>query len=127
MPVVKNDKVNLEPVSMENVKNVIQSNLGLDGITGTGNTIRDRNEHTIDPDGNIENALKENYSDIEDDGPFADNSFEEDEDLDGADFAEAEALEDAIPEPADPAEFADREESGKGEEIASQAVKKADR
>ena len=111
---------------MENVKNEIQSDLGLDDITGTGNTIRDQIEHTIDPDGNIGDAFKEGYSAIEDDGPFADNSFEEDEDLDGADFAEAEALEDAMPEPADPAEFADSEESGKGEEIAGQAVKKAD-
>jgi sec-independent protein translocase protein TatB len=116
---------------MDNVKNEIQSGLGLDDISDTGNTISNRIERTIDPDGNISDALKDDNSDIEDDGPFADNSFEEDEDLDGADFAETEDLEDTISEPADPEEFAtaeitDKDESGRREEVPDQAVKKAE-
>ncbi len=111
---------------MDTVKDEIQSGLGLDDLSDPGNTIRNQIEQTIDPDGNIGDAFKEDYSDIEEDGPFADNSFEEDEDLDGADFAETEALEDAIPEPADHAELGDKEDSGRGEEISGQAVKKAD-
>ena len=116
---------------MDNVKNEIQSGLGLDDISDTGNTIRNQIEHTIDPDGNIGEAFKEDYSAVEEDGPYADNSFEEDEDLDGADFAEAEAMENEFSEPGDPVEIAtaevgDKEGPQGQEEIPSQAVKKAD-
>ena len=109
----------------------IQSGLGLDDISDTGNTIRNQIEHTIDPDGNIGEAFKEDYSAVEEDGPYADNSFEEDEDLDGADFAEAEAMENEFSEPGDPVEIAtaevgDKEGPEGQEEIPSQAVKKAD-
>ena len=115
---------------MDNVKNEIQSGLGLDDVSDTGNTIRNQIEHTIDPDGNISEALKED-SDIEQDGPFADNSFEEAAALDGAAFAETEALDDSISEPADPEELAtteimENDEPDRQEEILSQAVKKAD-
>jgi sec-independent protein translocase protein TatB len=114
---------------MDNVKNEIQSGLGLDDVTGAGNTIRDRIENTIDPDGNIGDAFKEDYSAIEEDGPFADNSFEEDEDLDGADFAETETLEDEPPEKDEPVEVATAETVNKDDpdgqgETSSQAVKK---
>ena len=79
---------------LDNVKNEIQSGLGLDEITDSGNTIRKEIENTIDPDGTIGNAFKDNDTDIEEDGPFADNTFEEDEDLDGAeDFDEPEKIE----------------------------------
>ena len=77
---------------MDNVKNEIQSGLGLDDITGTGNSIRNQIENTIDPDGTIVSALEEEKFEYEDDGPFADNSFEEDEDLDGAEDELVEAI-----------------------------------
>lgn len=116
---------------MDNVKNEIQSGLGLDDISDAGNTIRNQIEHTIDPDGNIGDAFKEEYTDIEEDGPYADNSFEEDEDLDGGDPDEIEAAEDSIPESADPgglaiAEIVDKDDPDGQEEIPGQAVKKAD-
>ena len=101
---------------MDNVKNEIQSGLGLDDISDTGNTIRNQIEHTIDPDGNIGEAFKEDYSAVEEDGPYADNSFEEDEDLDGA----GDPVEIAT------AEVGDKEGPEGQEEIPSQAVKKAD-
>ena len=116
---------------MDNVKNEIQSGLGLDDISDAGNTIRNQIEHTIDPDGKIGDTFKEEYTDIEEDGPYADNSFEEDEDLDGGDPDEIEAAEDSIPESADPGELAiaeivDKDDPDGQEEIPSQAVKKAD-
>ena len=111
---------------LDNVKDEIQSDLGLDDITDTGNSIRNQIENTIDPDGNIVDALKEDDSAIEEDGPFADNSFEEDEDLDGAEFAETEALEDSIPELGGPPEIADKDDHDKGDAPPSPAVKKAE-
>jgi sec-independent protein translocase protein TatB len=116
---------------LDNVKNDIQSGLGLDDISDTGNTIRNKIENTIDPDGNISDALKEDYSEIEEDGPFADNSFEEDEDIDGADIAETKDMENSISDPADLEKFAnaevtDNDELDRQEEIPSQAVNKAD-
>ena len=86
---------------MDNVKNEIQSGLGLDEFTEPGNTIRDQIENTIDPDGTIGSALEEEKFEFEEDGPFADNSFEEDEDLDGAEDDFDEALVDHVSEPGD--------------------------
>ena len=115
---------------MDNVKNEIQSGLGLDDISGAGNTIRDKIEQSIDPDGDIGDAFKEDYTAIDDDGPFADNTFEEDEDIDGADVADTEALDGDISEPGDPAEIAtaeiaDKNGSDEEEEASNQAAKKA--
>ena len=111
---------------MDNVKDEIQSGLGLDDITGAGNSIRNEIENTIDPDGNIKNTFKEEYSAIEEDGPYADNSFEEDEDFDGAEFAETEAMEDAVSEPGDPAGIAEGAVPDDAEKPPGQAAKKAD-
>ena len=116
---------------MDNVKNEIQSGLGLDDVSDTGNMIRNQIEHTIDPDGNIGEAFKEDYSAVEKDDPYADNSFEIDEDLDGADIAEVEAMENEFFEPGDPVEIettevGDEEGSEGPEKIPRQAVKKAD-
>ncbi|MDA1324169.1 MAG: Sec-independent protein translocase protein TatB [Proteobacteria bacterium] len=116
---------------MDNVKNEIQSGLGLDDITGTGNTIRDGIERTIDPDGDIGNAFNDDYAAIDEmavdeDGPFADNSFEEDEDIDGAgdDFAETERPADGGSGAGDTAEIIDKKSPERLEEASSQAVKK---
>jgi len=115
---------------LDNVKGDIQSGLGLDDVSSPGNTIRNQIEHTLDPDGSIGNAFKEDYSAVEEDGPFADNSFEEDEDLDGADFAEKEALKDDISEPGGPVDAATAEIQVKDdpdweEEASGEAVKKS--
>ena len=123
---------------MDNVKNEIQSGLGLDDITGKGNTIRDELERTIDPDGDIGNAFRDDYAATDDlavdeDGPFADNSFEEDEDIDGAgdDFVETERPADGGSGPGDPVtssdmEIIDKKSPERLEEASSQVVKKTD-
>jgi sec-independent protein translocase protein TatB len=111
---------------LDDVKNEIHSGLGLDDITDSGNSIRNQIENTIDPDGNIGDAFKDDYSPIGEGGPFADNSYEEDEDLDGADIAELATMEGDISEPDDPAETTDEDGPDRQGEPPGQAVKKTD-
>ena len=110
---------------MENVKSDIQSGLGLDDAADAGNTIRNQIENTIDPDGDIDKAFKEGAQEFEEDGPFADNSFEEDEEIDGADPAETEISEDAQPLPDEPLTITDEQDINQLDDVASRAAKKA--
>jgi len=112
---------------MDNVKNEIQSGLGLDDIAGSGNSIRNQIENTIDPDGNIGSALEEEDYEFEEDGPFADNSFEEDEDLDGADDDLIEMVAENVSESGDTAvQMAENKESELEEIATGQPEKKSE-
>ncbi|MDC0033016.1 Sec-independent protein translocase protein TatB [Alphaproteobacteria bacterium] len=110
---------------MDNLKDEIQSNLGLDDITNSGNTIRNQIKRTIDPNGNIDDTFREDYWDVEDDRPFADNNFEEDEDLDETEFNDLEELEDIAVESDGPQKIVSPEDSTE-EETYTQAKKKAE-
>lgn len=83
---------------MDTVKNDIQAGLGLEDLTDSGNTIRNQIENSIDPGGEIKKAFEENPAAVDDgmddNGPFADNSFEEDDDIDGEILDGEESLED---------------------------------
>ena len=121
-------------VDLDNVKNEIQTDLGLNDLTESGNTIRNRIENTIDPDGTIEKAFNDDKQDAEDDGPFADNTFEEDEDIDGAGSGETDKRDTGAPEHAtdEPpegqeivaAEKQDDDRSDERKEAAGQTVQK---
>ena len=109
---------------VDNVRNEIQSGLGFEDLTNAGNSIRNQIEKTVDPDGEIEGAFKEENLAADDDGPFADNSFEEDEDIDGADPADMDtgAVEPAITE--NNAEIAEKSGIGGRKKVSSQTEKK---
>jgi len=110
---------------VDNVRNEIQSGLGFEDLTNAGNSIRNQIEQTVDPNGEIEGAFKEETLVADDDGPFADNSFEEDEDIDGADLpdSDTEAVEPA--KPADEVEIAEKDSIDRREKVSGQTEKKS--
>ena len=110
---------------IDNVKKDIQAGLGVDDLSDAGNTIRNQIENAIDPDHEIENTFRENPSNVEDDGPFADNSFEEDEDVDGADFDETMAPEEPVERKVEPGNTGEHD-GPKEAPAPGQAAKKAD-
>ena len=121
---------------MDNVKNEIQSGLGLDEYSNPGNSIRSHIENMIDPDGSIDKALKDDNVDFNDtddvDGPFSDNSFEEDEELDGAEDVECEIpAEDALDPPSSETPLAqetlDGDVSDNLEQVSAGTDKKPDK
>ena len=112
---------------MDNVKNEIQSGLGLYDIADTGNSIRNQIENTIDPDGTIGSALEEEKYEFEEDGPVADNSFEEDENLDGADDDLIQTVAENVSESGDTAvQMAENKESELEEIATGQPEKKSE-
>lgn len=116
---------------IDSVKKDIETGLGVDEISDAGNTIRNRIERTIDPDREIEETFREDPSHLDEDGPFADNSFEEDEDIDGADFDETMTPEEPVTRKDEPGEAATPGSAGeddgpKDETAPGQAAKKAD-
>lgn len=105
---------------MDKVKDDIQSGLGLDEFSGTSNSIRNKIEDTIDPDGTVKHAFDDS------DGPFADNSFEEDEDIDGAGHPDIGDAADAVLDTDPPLAATDEPKPKKTAEESDKAVKKAE-
>ena len=104
---------------VESVKNDLQAGLGLDEISESGNTIRNQIEENLDPHGEIAAAFKD------EDGPFEDNSFEEDEDIDGADLAEFDLPDKDRGEEGKPLAETDEADFEESTEVPAEAVKKA--